>query len=183
MTDSISTNVFPAPKHVYQAVYTSRALTHSLFHLITIVPHMLQLATLLPAHNRQTIFVKQYNGPTRLHIGKQTLFFDIHRAVHRNIFLLKKNRHIHQCNKLFYFGMTLYMFRTIFPSIIRSSRLYIQLSNRYCCLLLRKQTAISNQADSSICLANACCSYVQSCTPDDGRKGRPKHVLCHSKIK
>ena len=27
---------------------------------------------------------------------------------------------------LFYFGMTLYMFRTVFPSIIRSSRLYIQ---------------------------------------------------------
>jgi len=25
--------------------------------------------------------------------------------------------------------------------------------------------------------------YVQSCTPDDGRKDRPKHVECHSKIK
>jgi hypothetical protein len=24
--------------------------------------------------------------------------------------------------------------------------------------------------------------YVQSCTPDDGRKDRPKHVECHSKI-
>ena len=31
-----------------------------------------------------------------------------------------------QCNKLFYFGMTIYMFRMVFPSIIRSSRLYIQ---------------------------------------------------------
>jgi len=31
--------------------------------------------------------------------------------------------------------MTLYMFRTFFPSIIRRSRLYTQLSNRYCCLL------------------------------------------------
>jgi len=29
-------------------------------------------------------------------------------------------------SNLFYFGMTLYMFRTFFPSIIRSSRLYIQ---------------------------------------------------------
>jgi len=27
---------------------------------------------------------------------------------------------------LFYFGMTLYMFQTVIPSIIRSSRLYIQ---------------------------------------------------------
>jgi len=24
--------------------------------------------------------------------------------------------------------------------------------------------------------------YVQSCTPDDGRKERRKHVKCHSKI-
>ena len=29
-------------------------------------------------------------------------------------------------SNLFYFGMTLYMFRTVFPSIISSSRLYIQ---------------------------------------------------------
>jgi len=33
---------------------------------------------------------------------------------------------MHQRIKLFYFEMTLYMFRTVFPSIIRSSRLYIQ---------------------------------------------------------
>ena len=98
-------------------------------------------------------------------------------------------------SNLFYFGMTLYMFRTVFPSIIVSSSLYIQqqasvkqillsacvhyrefktvhtataicqtdttvclcpssgvqdctysnshLSNRYCCLLASKQTAVS----------------------------------------
>ena len=33
---------------------------------------------------------------------------------------------MHQHIKLFYFGITLYMFRTVFPSIIRGSRLYIQ---------------------------------------------------------
>jgi len=33
---------------------------------------------------------------------------------------------MHQCIKLFYFGVTLYMFRTVFLSIFRSSRLYIQ---------------------------------------------------------
>ena len=35
---------------------------------------------------------------------------------------------MHQCIKfiLFYFGVTLYMFRTVFPSIIISSKLYIQ---------------------------------------------------------
>jgi len=33
---------------------------------------------------------------------------------------------MHQCLKFIYFGITLYMFRTVFPSIIRSSKLYIQ---------------------------------------------------------
>jgi len=33
---------------------------------------------------------------------------------------------MHNISNLFYFGTTLYMFRTVFPSIIRSLRLYIQ---------------------------------------------------------
>jgi len=33
---------------------------------------------------------------------------------------------MHNISHLFYFGTTLYMFRTVFPSIIRSLRLYIQ---------------------------------------------------------
>ena len=33
---------------------------------------------------------------------------------------------MHQCIKFILFGMTLYMFRTVFPSMFRSSRLYIQ---------------------------------------------------------
>ena len=57
------------------------------------------------------------------------------------------NRHLSNryCCLLAYFGMTLYMFRTIFPSIISSSRLYIQLSNRYCCMFASKQTEASRQ--------------------------------------
>jgi len=47
---------------------------------------------------------------------------------------------MHQCIKFIYFRMTLYMFRTVFPSIIRSSRLYIQQqafvkqTNACCCM-------------------------------------------------
>jgi hypothetical protein len=33
---------------------------------------------------------------------------------------------MHNTSNLFYFGTTLYMFRTVFPSIIRSLRLYVQ---------------------------------------------------------
>jgi len=42
---------------------------------------------------------------------------------------------MHNISNLFYFGTTLYMFRTVTPSIIRSLRLYIQLlvsSHRTC---------------------------------------------------
>jgi len=54
-------------------------------------------------------------------------------------------------SNLFHFGMTFYMFRTVFPSIIRSSRLYIQ-QQAYV-----KQILLSAcwQVDSSIC----CCMY------------------------
>ena len=66
------------------------------------------------------------------------------------------------------------MFRTVFPSIIKSSRLYIQQQafvKQTFLLLASKQTAVSD-----VCLL----LYVQSWTPDDGRKERPKHVQCYS---
>jgi len=47
--------------------------------------------------------------------------------------------------------MTLYMFRTVFPSIIRSSKLYIQ-QQAYI-----KHTADYLLAVGSICLTYACC--------------------------
>jgi len=42
------------------------------------------------------------------------------------IYFYSKTNQMHQCIKLFYFSMTQYMFRPVFPSSIRSSRLYIQ---------------------------------------------------------
>ena len=74
---------------------------------------------------------------------REAIFFDVHRAVHRNIISVVKPTRCTNVSNLFYFGMTLYMFRTVFPSIIRSSRLYIQQPNRYFCLLASKQTAVS----------------------------------------
>jgi len=46
-------------------------------------------------------------------------------GTYHKISIVKPTRCTNVSN-LFYFGMTLYMFRTVFPSIIRSSRLYIQ---------------------------------------------------------
>ena len=42
------------------------------------------------------------------------------------IYFHSKINQMHQCLKFIYFYVTLYMFRTVFPSIVRSSRLYIQ---------------------------------------------------------
>jgi len=102
---------------------------------------------------------------------------------------------------LLYFCRQLYMFRVLAP-IIRSSyncnysfwhwstrstnirsRCWVEFQqqpNRYCCLLASGYSLASRQQylfDRCLLL------YVQSWTPDDGRKDRPKHVECHSKIK
>jgi len=60
--------------------------------------------------------------------------FDVHRAVHRNIISIVKPTSCASVSNLFYFGMTLYMFRTVFPSIMRISRLFDK------CLLLYVQS-------------------------------------------
>jgi len=52
--------------------------------------------------------------------------FDVHRAVHRNIISTVKPTRCQSVSILFYFGMTLYIFWTVFPIINWSSRLYVQ---------------------------------------------------------
>jgi len=57
---------------------------------------------------------------------KSVDFFNVHMAVHHNIISIVKPTRCTNVSNLFYFGMTLYKFWTVFPSIVRSSRLYIQ---------------------------------------------------------
>ena len=45
---------------------------------------------------------------------------------HLDIYFYSKTNQMHNISNLFYFRTTLYMFRTVFSSIIRSLRLYIQ---------------------------------------------------------
>ena len=42
------------------------------------------------------------------------------------IYFYSKTNQMHNISDLFYFGTTLYMFRTVVPSIIRSLSLYIE---------------------------------------------------------
>jgi len=76
--------------------------------------------------------------------------------VHRNIISIVKPTRFTNVSNLFYFGMTLYMFLTVFPSIMKSSRQYIQQQ------VFVKETLLSawllaSQQSSSICFTHACC--------------------------
>ena len=61
------------------------------------------------------------------------------------------------------------MFQMVSPSIIRRPRLYIQLQVRHTGLLAASKLS-TNLYDIYLKL------YVQSWSPDDGRRDRPKHV-------
>ena len=76
---------------------------------------------------------------------------------------------MHLLSQIIYSCKTLYMFRTVFPSIIRSSKLRIQqryMSNSCCYLLLSGMRWNS----------------MEFRAPDDGRKNRPKHVERFTRI-
>jgi len=95
---------------------------------------------------------------------------------------------MNQFLKFINFGITLYMFRTVFPPIIRSSRLYTQ--QQVCVKQILLLLARWNGSSISFPLASRqqylfdiyLMLHVQSCTLDDGRKDRPKHVQRYSKI-
>ena len=59
---------------------------------------------------------------------------DVQRVVHRSIISIVKPTRCTNVSNLFYFRLTLYMFRTVFPSIIRSSRLCIEQPDACCCM-------------------------------------------------
>jgi hypothetical protein len=77
------------------------------------------------------------------------------------------------------YWISLYMFRTVFPSVIRSSRLYIQ--RQVCVIQVRwRPTSMLASKQSTNLYDTYLTLYVQSWTPDDGRKDRPKHVEWYS---
>ena len=90
-------------------------------------------------------------------------------------------------SQIIYSCKTIYMFRTGFPSIIRSSKLRIQqryMSNSCCYLLLAgmRWNAVPSHPRwrqlFDVCLL----LYVQSWAPNDGRKDRAKHVERFTRI-
>jgi hypothetical protein len=73
-------------------------------------------------------YTKEYYGCSHnIFFSIFTLSQQAHAFSNSSIYFYSKTNKIHKISNLFYFGTTLYMFRTVFPSIIRSLRLYIQL--------------------------------------------------------
>jgi len=121
---------------------------------------------------------------------------DVHSDVHRNIIrIVKTNR----CTSVW--NLFVLEWRSFRPSSGVQDCTYSNrhLSNRYCCLLtggyemelLREGTAVPSRSSSisyppvsrQQYLFDKCLLlYVQSWTPDDGRKDRLKHADRHSKI-
>jgi len=90
-----------------------------------------------------------------------------------------KTNQMHQFLKFIFFGTTLYMFRTVFPSIIRSSRLYIQhqvYGIQVSRLLASKQTSVS------VLTYTWCCMYSLELLMMDRKTVRTCRVLCQNKI-
>jgi hypothetical protein len=93
------------------------------------------------------------------------------------------------CTIFLVYWISLYMFRTIFPSIIRSSRLYTQhqvyviqiswlLASGHEMELQFHLVPASKQSSNLYDIYLMLC--VQSWTPDDRQKDRPKHVEWYS---
>jgi hypothetical protein len=112
-----------------------------------------------------TQFISQCMSVNFVYIGNSLVFYQGIKPLH---FCSKTNKMLNISN-LFYFGTTLYMFRTVSPSIIRSQVLWLHDGGN-----ASKQP--QNLYDMYLML------YVQSYSPDDGRKDRPTHVQDSSKI-
>ena len=76
--------------------------------------------SVITTSNGQQYFILQNSLNYRRRADK----FDVHRYVHRNIF--SYNQQDAPVSQIIYSCKTLYMFRTVFPSIIRSSKLHIR---------------------------------------------------------
>ena len=134
-----------------------------------------------------TVYVK-YKIQIILYVLNSCKYFDIHVTVHRDKFCIIKPTRCTNFSNIFYFGMKLYMFRTVPLSMIRSFSPYTQ--QRY----MSYQFVDSLQAGSGwnpkpACklLANLydiyrCCVYGEKLLMMDSGNC-PKHVEFHSKIK
>jgi hypothetical protein len=134
---------------------------------------------------------------TRLHFVAKYIFHT-HIRIDRHMCAIEYDLSISvaqpiRCTIFRVYWISLYMFRTVFPSIIRSSRLYIQYQVHSYVIQFRWMHASGHEMGLQFHLVPASKQsknvydirvylnlYVQSWTPDDGWKEGPKHVEWYS---
>jgi len=93
--------------------------------LLTILLRVFRLVFKLVISNTFSMLTSAYTQPKFLFCLTSFRYPTLKFCEVAVLFYIKPTRCISFSN-VFCFGITLYMFRTVFPSIIRSSRLYIQ---------------------------------------------------------
>ena len=119
-------------------------------------------------HHKQLRYL--YNYVPFIHLQRQVWIEHL-----KLISIVKPTR----CTIFRVYWISLYILRTVFPSIIGSSKLYIQ--HQVYAIQVRWLHA---GGPASMQSTNLCdiylMLYVQPWTPDDGRKDRPKYVQWYS---
>jgi hypothetical protein len=100
------------------------------------------------------------------------------------IYSCSTNNKMHLLSQFIYSCKTLYMFRTVFPSIIRSSKTAYTAAVYFKQLLLSGMRWNCTSISSPIAAAvwHIPLLYKQFWAPDVGRKNRPKHVERFTRI-
>jgi len=118
---------------------------------------------------------------------RDTWLSDVHRAVHRNIISIVKPTSCTNVSNLFYGGEWhstcfdgLSVHRQEFKTVHTATGI-CQTDTDVCLPVGRRWNCKYLLSSRQQYLFDKCLLlYVQSWTPDDGRKDRPKHVECHS---
>ena len=112
----------------------------------------------LMCDEQETFFFKQSNFTLNMDIK-----FDAHVTVHRDKFLIIKATRCTNFSNLF-FGLKLYVFRTVPLSIIRNFSLYTQqwyMSYRLCRQFVSRSICSCSQTVCITCMTYHCCVYSE----------------------
>jgi len=132
-----------------------------------------QLSYLKPIHAAINIM-----GPYLFRNGETWATLLIHIASFNLIIFIAKPTRCTSVSNLFYFEMTLHVSDGLF--VHHQEFKTVHTATGIC----QRDTAVCSLASRQQYLFDKCLLlYVQSWTPDDGRKDRPKYVECYSKIK
>ena len=136
-------------------------------------------STLLGDNDRLSWILSTTTLKQRREYNLDWAFWNVWRFVEAEPYFCSKTKKIHQCIKfILFWNDTLHVSDGL--AVHHQDFKSVHTATGIC----QRDTAICSLASRQQYLFDKCLLlYVQSWTPDDGRKDRPKHVECHFKIK